>query len=35
VIVWNRGDLLLRIEGARTLAEARHLASSFAAAGTA
>jgi hypothetical protein len=34
VIVWNRGDLLLRIEGARTLAEARHLASSFARAGT-
>jgi hypothetical protein len=30
VIVWNQGSLLLRIEGARTLAEARRLASSFA-----
>jgi hypothetical protein len=29
VIVWNQGSLLLRIEGARTLAEARRLASSF------
>jgi hypothetical protein len=30
VLVWNQGPLLMRIEGARTLAEARHLASSFA-----
>jgi hypothetical protein len=30
VIVWNQGPLLLRIEGARSLAEARRLASSFA-----
>ena len=30
VIIWNQGPLLLRIEGARTLAEARRLASSFA-----
>jgi hypothetical protein len=34
VLVWNQGDLLLRIEGARTLAEARHLATSFAKEGT-
>lgn len=34
VLLWNRGSLLLRIEGARTLAEARHLASSFARQGT-
>jgi hypothetical protein len=30
VIIWNQGSLLLRIEGARTLAEARRLARSFA-----
>jgi hypothetical protein len=30
VIVWNAGSLLIRIEGARTLAEARRLAGSFA-----
>jgi hypothetical protein len=35
VLVWNQGDLLLRIEGARTLGEARHLATSFANGGTA
>jgi len=29
VLAWNRGDLLLRIEGARTLAEAKRLARSF------
>jgi hypothetical protein len=34
VLVWNQGDLLLRIEGARTLAEARKLAASFANGGT-
>jgi hypothetical protein len=34
VLVWNQGDLLLRLEGARTLAEARRLASSFAQEGT-
>lgn len=30
VLVWNRGGLLLRIEGARTLTEAKRLARSFA-----
>jgi hypothetical protein len=34
VLVWNEGSLLVRIEGARTLSEARHLASSFAKGGT-
>jgi hypothetical protein len=29
VIVWNQGSLLLRMEGPRSLAEARRLASSF------
>jgi hypothetical protein len=29
VLAWNRGNLLLRIEGARTLAEAQRLAASF------
>jgi hypothetical protein len=29
VLVWNRGDVLLRIEGARTLAGALRLATSF------
>jgi hypothetical protein len=34
VLLWNRGALLLRIEGARTLAEALRLARSFGKAGT-
>jgi hypothetical protein len=34
VLVWNEGSLLVRIEGARTLAEARQLARSFAHGGT-
>jgi hypothetical protein len=34
VLAWNEGSLLVRIEGARTLAQARQLARSFARGGT-